>query len=348
MPAPRVSVVVVSYQARAELVTCLESLRRQSFRDFEVIVVENGSGDGTEEAIRAAFPEVRVLAGGANLGFAAANNLGFKEARGVLVAGLNQDTEADAGWLAELVAALDGDPDLGLATSRVCHFERRDLVNTCGNEVHVTGVGFCRGLDRPAAEFEAAVEVAAISGCAFAAPRSLLERLGGFDEAFFMYMEDTDLSLRSWISGAPVAYVPASIVYHRYELRTSPAKFERLEANRWAMLLKDLRWSSLLALAPALALGELVMWAYALGAGPRYLAAKGRAWGRVISGWRGLMRRRRAAQAERRTGDGVLLGRLTPHLPVEQLLSGRHSRALGGAADLVFGLLSWPARHLLR
>lgn len=334
---PLVSVVVVSFNARADLPDCMASLARQTYPNYEVLLVDNGSVDGGPEYVEAAFPGVRVLRTGSNLGYVGANLIGFAQAQGDHLVVLNPDTEVEPGWLEALVDTLLAHPEAGMVTSRACYFNQRDRINACGNDVHIVGLGFCRGLDEPRECYDAPARVAAISGCSFITTRRFLEDVGGFDKDLFMYVEDTDLSLRANLAGYQVRYAPASVVYHKYLLKMRPRKFYFLERNRLVLLLKNLRWRTLAALLPGLALAEAMTWADALRRGGDYPRAKLRAYGWFLHNWGRVMERRAQVQRLRRVGDRQILRLLTPDLPLDQVL-GRNlaSRVLGGFANWVF------------
>lgn len=344
----RASVIVVVFNSARFIEACLRSLARQTYLDTEIVVVDNGSTDGGAELVEAQHPGVRLIRTGANLGYAAGNNLGVAAATGEVVAVLNPDTEADADWLKELVAALATGPDV-LATSRICMHGDPELINTCGNDLHVTGLGFCRGLLRQSSDFDEATSVAAVSGCAFAIRRRLLLELGGFDEDFFAYVEDTDLSVRAAVAGCQIIYAPASRVYHHYQLRMRPDKFYLLERNRQFMMLKNLRWPTLLAMSPVLLLGEAMTWIFAATQGREYLAAKLQATRWLVANRQNIAVKRRRVGELRRVGDRTLLDLMTTRLPVGQSgLSGPFAKPLSTVANLLFAGLMFPARRLVR
>lgn len=348
-PGPRVSIVVVAFNSRPYLGTCLSTLLAQDYPSFEVILVDNASDDGGPEEVERLHPEVRVIRSGSNLHYTGGNNLGFAAAGGELIGSINPDTEVASGWLSALVEALDSNPAAGLVTSRVCLYKDRDRLNTCGNVVHLSGLGFCRGLGEPVDSYPEATEVPAISGAAFLARRSLLEEIGGFDETFTAYVEDTDLSLRAALAGYSVIYAPASVAFHDYTLRMRPEKFYLLERNRQLPLRKVLDRRTLLLLSPALVLGDLMTLVFALRGGPAYLGA----WRRARR-WRRENRHvleagRRAAQSHRRVTDRHLLRRLSTRLPVEQLgLPLPLARPVARLASAMFALAAAPARLLAR
>lgn len=345
--SPLCSIVIVNFNGGPDLQDCLSSLRRQTLADFEVLLVDNASADGSPEWVEAHFPEVQVVRSTSNAGFAAAVNTGFRRARGRFLVTVNADTEADPGWLAALVAPLQDRPRVGLSTSRICYFDDRDRVNTCGNEVHVSGFGFCRGLDRPAREYDQSCRVTSVSGCAFAMHRDVFEVIGGLDDDFFLYVEETDLSLRAALAGYEIWYAADSIVYHKYELRMQPGKFFLLERNRNLTLLKNLRPRTVMMLLPALLPVEMLMWVYAAMHGPAYLGAKVRAHRWFFQNRSMVADKRSRTQALRQVEDATILRLLNPRLPLEQVLGGPPgARALAGVTGVVFGLLSLPARRL--
>lgn len=312
------SIIVVTYNSRADIDACLRSLRAHS-GDVEIIVVDNLSIDGTLEHVRHSFPDVLAVSAERNGGYGAGVNLGVSLARGAYLAVLNPDTEVQAGWLAPLIAALD-EHGSGLATPTILLKGTADRVNACGNDVHLTGLAFCARLKQTApAMSEPPRPVAAVSGAAFVVRRDVWARLGGFDERFFMYLEDTDLSLRARRLGYEIVHVPASRIWHTYTVRVSAEKLYHLEHNRLLMLCKNLSPATLLALLPALVLTETLIWTYCARQGRAYMAAKWRSYRRL---W---MERhaKRGGTISRgsRQADRLLLRSLSPRLALEQLSS---------------------------
>jgi GT2 family glycosyltransferase len=337
--------VVVTLNHRQYVERCLTTLCRQTYLPHEVIVVDNGSTDGTADLVEQTFPDLRLVRSDYNLGYAGGNNLGFRLAEGDYLAVLNPDTETHADWLRGLVDAIDSEPGIGLATSRICLYRDRERINACGNDVHVTGLGFCRGLDAPRDAYPHLERVPAISGCAFLTRRELIDRIGGLDEDFFAYVEDTDFSIRARLAGYDIVYAPASIVYHDYRLGMRPEKFYLLERNRQLMLLKNFRWSTLAAMLPVLLLGELMMWTFAVIHGRSTVRQKVQAHRWIARNWPRVMATRRDIQAFRRVGDGELLSVLTPKLAARQVLrQGRQSEWLASIASLLFSAFFACAR----
>ncbi len=337
---PLVSIVVVLYNALPFLPRFVATLERQTYRNVEMIVVDNASTDGSVAFIARAMPDATLIRLPTNGGFAAGNNAALSHCHGDYLALLNPDTEPEPGWLAALVAALEADPTIGLATPKIVLANDRATINTCGNDVHIAGFATCRGLDAPATAYTEAEDVAAVSGAAFIIRRALMERLGGFDASFFMYVEDTDLSWRALLLGARCRFVPTSVVAHRYTLTLGAKKTFYLERNRVQMLLKCYRMRTLILLSPALLLGELAAWAYAALHGPAYLREKAASVRWLVQNRRDIGERRRAVQASRivGVGDRVLLSLATPRLPVALVQPGPLGRAATACAALPFAL----------
>src|SRR5215207_10727004 len=212
---PLVTVVIPNWNGESFLEVCLGSLRRQSFRDFETVLVDNGSTDGSIALVRRDFPEVRVVCLSENLGFSAAVNAGIMASEANLVALLNNDTEVDPGWLEALVRAADDHPEAGFFASKLVDFHDRRLLDGAGDAVRLSGLPYRLGHgERDRGQFER--EAFVFSACAAAAlyRRSVFEEIGLFDEDFFSNCEDGDLSFRAQLAGYRCVYIPDAVVYH--------------------------------------------------------------------------------------------------------------------------------------
>jgi hypothetical protein len=306
---PKVSVIIVNYNGGEFLTRCIDSVVHQCYPDLEIILVDNGSIDGSAEQVESDCNSVKVIRAGKNLGFSAANNLGARYAAGEMLAFINPDALLDRHCLDELVQALKRDPSIGLATAKILLYSRPDKINTCGNEVHFTGMPSCRGWMLDSQAVAHPEEVVSVSGAAFMARRSVFDWVGGFDESFFLYAEDTDLSWRVQLMGYRCVCAPGAIVYHRYEPRFEPAKFYYLERNRCQMLLKNLHWRSLALLIPALMLTELVTWGYAFLHGKEYRRCKMRTYSWLVSHRKDILAARAFVQRSRVMPDKRFLGK---------------------------------------
>lgn len=212
--SPDVSVVVVTWNGRRFLEACLQAVMSQDGADFEIIVVDNGSTDGSADFVRAICPAARVIELPTNQGFAAGNNAGAREARGRFVAFLNNDTVASAGWLRALRGGIDAAAGYVLTTSRIVYMHDPGIIDSAGDGLYRSGGAFKRHHGAPASVAEVSREVFGICGAACMLPSDVFEQLGGFDEAFFASHEDVDLSYRARLAGYRCRYVADAVVRH--------------------------------------------------------------------------------------------------------------------------------------
>jgi GT2 family glycosyltransferase len=208
-------VVIPNWNGERFLPTCLSSLRLQAFEDFETVLVDNGSTDGSVAFASHNFPEVRVLPLPENRGFSAAVNAGIQASNAEHVALLNNDTETDPGWLEALVEAADAYPDAGFFASKLVDFYDRRILDGAGDVLRRSGLPYRLGHgERDRGQYDEATYV--FGACAGAAMyrRGMLDDVGLFDEDFFANCEDGDLSFRAQLAGYRCLYVPGSVVYH--------------------------------------------------------------------------------------------------------------------------------------
>ena len=212
---PRVTVVVPNWNGERFLQLCLGSLRNQTFKDFETVLVDNGSTDDSVSFVEQNFPEVRVIGLEENRGFSAAVNAGIQASEAEYVTLLNNDTEVDSGWLETLVQAAESHPEAGIFASKLVDFHDRRLLDGAGDALRRSGLPYRIGhLEMDHGQFER--EAFVFSACAAAAMyrRALFKDIGHFDEDFFSNCEDGDLSFRAQLAGYRCLYVPKSVVYH--------------------------------------------------------------------------------------------------------------------------------------
>ena len=211
----RVSVVIVNWNGREFLPECLEALRRQVYRVFSVILVDNGSHDGSVAFVAEHYPEVRIVALKDNRGFAAANNVALRMVETEFVALLNNDAVPDPLWLKSLVEALEDHPQAGMAASKMLLYDKREVIDRAGDGYTRAGAALLRGRGLSAESHR--VREWVFGACAAAAlyRTAMLRDIGFFDEDFFLLYEDVDLSFRAQLKGYKCLYVPEAIVYHK-------------------------------------------------------------------------------------------------------------------------------------
>jgi len=212
--SPIVTIIILNWNGQNILSACLESLQRQTFRNFRVIVVDNGSTDGSLDLAARVFPTAEIMALGRNTGFARGNNIGFAAVDSPYTALLNNDTVAHPDWLASLVNTLENTPEAGFAACRMLLYDRPDTIDRAGDAYCRSGTAMLRGRGKPADAFLQPEWV--FGACAGAAlyRTAMLKKIGLFDEDFFLLYEDVDLSFRAQLQGFPCRYVPEAVVWH--------------------------------------------------------------------------------------------------------------------------------------
>lgn len=214
---PFVSVIVLNYNGRRFLEDCLTSLDKQSYSNFEVIFVDNGSTDNSVDFIKKKFPCVKLIENKKNLGFATGNNKGIKISSGKYIVTLNNDTKADRTWLENLVNVAESNNNIGMCASKIYFFHNSNLIDSVGVNIYPDGMTRARGrLEKDVGQYNKIEEILLPSACAALYRREMLDQIGLFDEIFFAYCEDTDLGLRGRLEGWKAVLVPSAIVYHFY------------------------------------------------------------------------------------------------------------------------------------
>lgn len=244
------SVIIVNFNGGKMVLGAIASVLRQTIAErLEIIVVDNASTDASHVAIARLYPDsVRLIRSEKNLGFAGGNNLGFSHASGKYLLLLNNDAIAEPAWAAELISAAELNPKVGMCTPRILCDPMSHLLDNAGHLIYADGLNRSRGhLQVAAGLFEQQEEVLLASGCAGLYRREPVVTMGGFDEDFFAYGEDTDLGLRLRLLGYSCLYVPGAVVRHRQSGSTGALSLQKIfwiERNRIWVLLKlfPVRW----------------------------------------------------------------------------------------------------------
>lgn len=296
------SVVVLGYGAEEYLEQCLSALVGDLGDNDELLLVDNGIQDGARRL--PALPDrVRVIGDGGNLGFAGGCNLGASHAVGDVLVFVNSDAIIRPGALRHLVPVA-GEAGVGIACGCLRLADEPDKVNSVGNPLHYLGATWAGGCGEPARAHRHRRPVAVATGGFFALTREVWQDLGGFDPVYFAYNEDTDLSLRCWMSGRRVEFVPDAVADHYYEFSRNPLKMYLLERNRLLTVLTDYPRALLLAVLPMLLLLEPAFLLVATLQG--WQRQKLRSWWWLLRHARTLRTRRRAVQARVSVSDTVV------------------------------------------
>lgn len=274
-----------------------------------VVAVDNASTDGTADFLAANFPQVELVRCSSNGGFAGGNNAGWeyllkRYPNLHYVALLNQDTIVHAGWLTALVEYLDSRPMVACAQSKLMLHPKTDKFNTAGNVSHFLGFGLttaCGQVDH--GQFDRHRHLGLVSGASMILRVSAVARTGLFDPAFFAYLEDADLSWKLRQLGYEAAYVPQSVVFHKYNFKDDWRHYYLLERNRWLLLVTYYKTATLLLLLPALLVMEAGQFYFAWRTGVLDQKLRACAFFFRRDNLRRLARRRLQAQRRRLIGD---------------------------------------------
>ncbi len=209
-----VTVVIPNLNGMKYLKACLDSLEQQTFRDFEVILVDNGSSDGSASFVEEQYPQIQVVCFSGNTGFSKAVNEGIRRSSSTYVLLLNNDTVSDPSMVGELVAGIRRHPKAFSAQARIMSLKQPDLLDDAGNYYCALGWAFAAGKDKKAEAYMKEKKVFSSCACAAIYRKDLLEKTGLFDEKHFAYLEDVDIGYRGRLLGYENWYIPASCVYH--------------------------------------------------------------------------------------------------------------------------------------
>jgi GT2 family glycosyltransferase len=209
------SLVIPNWNGKQFLADCLDSLSQQTYKAIEVIIVDNGSIDGSVEFIEANYPWVRLLRFANNQGFSPAVNHGIRESKGKFIALLNNDTVVDSHWLEELLTALKADKSLGSVASKMLAYHDHSVLDGAGDGYRRGGLpGRIGHREKDIGQFDSRRYVLGACGGAALYRKEVFDQIGLFDEDYFAYLEDIDLALRAQSAGYKCLYVPTAIVYH--------------------------------------------------------------------------------------------------------------------------------------
>jgi GT2 family glycosyltransferase len=218
MSTPRVSIITINYNQAPVTCALLDSLRKVTYPNVEVIVVDNGSAEDAATVIPPRHPEVKFIKSQQNLGFAGGNNLGISASTGKYLMFLNNDTEVDSGFLEPLVSFLETNPKAGVASSKIIYYNSGEIIQYAGSTSinPFTGrnkrLGF---MEKDRGQHNTLRETDLAHGAAMMVPKSVIERAGTMPEFFFLYYEEVDWCESIKKAGYKIYYIPASKVYHK-------------------------------------------------------------------------------------------------------------------------------------
>ena len=272
-----ISIVVLNYNAGELLLNCINSLKKSTYQNIEILVVDNISSDDSHTKCKKQFPDIKLIQNRKNLGYCGGNNVGIKEAKGKFIVILNPDTIVEENWLDEMFNAFNEFGD-GLYQPKIISLNESDIIQSTGNMIHVFGFGFARDKGGKIIEKKEEIEkIGYASGTCLFTTKKVLEKVGLLDEFLFLYHDDLDLGWRAAQIGINSYYVPKSKIFHAesYSLKWSAKKFYWLERNRKYCLKTHYSKDTYKKISFSLMLVDLSIWIFYISKG--FLNAKIRA-----------------------------------------------------------------------
>jgi GT2 family glycosyltransferase len=252
----KVSVIILNWNGKKFLKECLDSLAAQTYRDFETVLVDNGSTDGSAEFVKERYPWVRLVALPENTGFAAGNNRGLEEVGGEFIVTLNNDTRVEPDFLAEMVRVAESDVGIGMVAGKLCNYYQPGRIDAIALKIGTNGLGYNIGVgETDAGQYDSTASVFGPCGGAALYRRAMLDETGFFDPEFFAYYEDFDLAWRGRLAGWGCAAAPRAVVYHVHSATSgewSPFKVYHTHRNKWYVIIKNWPLGLLLKHLPAI------------------------------------------------------------------------------------------------
>jgi len=295
--------------AQKYLHDCIESLRRQDWNgEKKIFITDNQTTTDSYSFLKKTAPEAEIIRNENNDGFAKGNN---KAIRLALAQGfdyiflVNMDTVVATDCVTHLVETAEGDAAIGAVQARLMLWPEKDKINSLGNVTHFLGFGYCEGYGEEfsIAHLQSAKCICYPSGAASLYKREILERIGLFDEEFWMYNEDQDLGWRTWLAGSQCVLAPTAVVYHKYVFTKNTEKYYLLDRNRILTMIKNYHIATLLLISFAFVVMEFGVLLFAFQKG--WLREKLNVYGYFLSfkNWRYILRARDATQALRKVKD---------------------------------------------
>ena len=272
-----ISIIVLNYNAGELLLNCIKSLKKSTYQNIEILVVDNISSDDSHTKCKKQFPDIKLIQNRKNLGYCGGNNVGIKEAKGEFIVILNPDTIVEENWLDEMFNAFNEFGD-GLYQPKIISLNESDIIQSTGNMIHVFGFGFARDKGKKIIEKKEEIEkIGYASGTCLFTTKKVLEKVGLLDEFLFLYHDDLDLGWRAAQIGINSYYVPKSKIFHAesYSLKWSAKKFYWLERNRKYCLKTHYSKDTYKKMSFSLMLVDLSIWIFYISKG--FLNAKIRA-----------------------------------------------------------------------
>jgi len=254
-----VSVIIVNWNGLAYLTVCLTALYKQSYKNIEVILIDNASRDGSVAHVQKHFPRVKTVVNDDNLGFAEGNNIGYRQAKGEYLLFINNDTRIKENAIAKLVTVLDSKPDIGGAQGKILLMDEPNMLDSVGAFLTHTGILYHYGANKKdSSKYNKEIYLYSAKGAFMIFKRNVLEKIQMnneiLDSSYFCYFEETDMCHRVWLTGSKIIYIPSAVIYHKLggtssKLNNAFVQYHSFK-NRISSYIKNLNFISLITILP--------------------------------------------------------------------------------------------------
>jgi len=339
----RVAIILVNYKDYVNrfLAECRDSLRAQNYDKnlYTVYIVDNASSQKSRQYIENNYPEAKIIPRD-NGNYAAANNAGIKQGiqdgcKYFVIA--NMDTKFDVNWLSELVKAMESDKTIGIAQSKILlypknkngewqtppekyNLENKIKINSIGNKLHFLGFGYSQGDGLEDYEINALPEIQGYaSGCSFIIKKEVIEKTHGYNEEYFMYHDDIEVSSKVMLAGYKIILAPKSILYHKYEFGRNDLAFYHMERNRYIFLFSFLKIPTLLLITPALIAMDLGILLYSIIHGWFKTKIKVYQYFLSLNNWQKIIKTRKELNKLRKIKDKELIKNYTGQILFQEI-----------------------------
>lgn len=310
----KVGIILVNYKDYVNrfLSECRDSLRKQDYSDFIVYIVDNASSEESREYIKKNYLEARIIQR-LDGNYSAANNIGIKKAEEdgceyFVIA--NMDTRFKNNWLSELVYAIESDNSIGMAQSKILLYPKtekewqKSKINSVGNIMNFLGFGFTSGYNEDDREIEGYPEIKGyVSGCSYITKKEVIKKIGNYNEEYFMYHDDVEMSWKAKLAGYKIVLAPKSVVYHKYEFGRSILMLYYIERNRYIAVLSFYSLPSLILLLPALIAMDIGMFLYSISGGWFKIKLRVYVYFLRLDSWRKILENRKYLKSIRKIED---------------------------------------------